>query len=329
MNGIKITAQAHSNIALIKYWGKFNDKLKIPNNHSISLTLDSMYTQTSVEYDASLDGDQVFLNGHPASEKAKTRVQQFMSLIRKRYDFQEFAVIHSHNSFPTAAGLASSASGFAALALAATKAHALHLSLRDLSILARQGSGSASRSIFGGFVEWQKGWSDDGSDSYAIQLLPESAWELGMVVLVLTSQEKAISSTLGMEETVKTSPYYKAWLNTVEQDLKLVRQALAQRDFTLLGTTMEHNALKMHASSLAAKPGILYWQPATVQLMHILWEIRKSGLECYFTIDAGPNIKVLVEKAQIETLKSRLSDINSIEQIITCLPGKSVHLIST
>jgi len=319
-------AQAHSNIALIKYWGKRQESLKLPQNGSISLTLDALWTRTRVSFDENLETDQLWLNGERASALQTLKVHKFLNLIRQTYGLSLAAQIQTENNFPTGAGLASSASGFAALALAATSAAGLHLSQEELSRLARQGSGSACRSIYGGFVEWQRGESELGQDSFAVPLDEKPDWPLLMAVLVLNDSPKALSSGDGMAQTVATSPLYPAWLASIESDLAQMRAAIQAKDFTALGSLMEHNALKMHATALAARPSVIYWQPVTLALIARVEKIRASGLECYLTIDAGPNLKVLMQEKDWPQFQAQLRDLPEIKQVIPARPGPAAFL---
>jgi diphosphomevalonate decarboxylase len=320
-------ARACSNIALIKYWGKRDAALNLPQNGSLSLTLDGMTTTTTVDWDPVLAEDAVSLNGQLLAGDELTKMSRFLDLIRQEADMHLKARVVSTNDFPTAAGLASSASGFAALSLAASHAAGLDLSPRELSVLARQGSGSASRSIFGGFAEWRKGERPDGRDSYAEAVLAPEAWpDVRMLVVVLEPRPKPISSRSGMTRTVATSPMYPAWLATVEADLAAARGAVAALDLDALGAVAEANALKMHATMLTTQPTILYWQPATVALMHRVWELRRDGMSAYITIDAGPNVKVLTDAAQAPQLAERLAAVEGVERVITCAPGPGAVL---
>ena len=309
-------AKAHSNIALIKYWGKRHTGLKLPHNNSISLTLDKMYTETQIHFDPKLSQDSLILDGHLALPKATQRVAEFLDLVRTLYKVDLFAQVSSQNSFPTAAGLASSASGFAALAHATNLALGLKLSPRELSILARQGSGSASRSIFGGFSEWHKGEQEDGLDSFASPIENQKPWPLCMVVLLLNKEHKQISSSVGMKRTVDTSPLYEGWLASIPADLIEMRLAIQNQDFDVLGPLMEHNALKMHATALAARPSAIYWQAQTLALLHWLQALRPK-VQAYATIDAGPNLKILLqEEGLAEFILQLKTDHPHLEYIV-------------
>ncbi len=319
------TVRAHSNIALIKYWGKRSGKLKTPQNDSISLTLDQLYTDTTVSYEPHLKQDTLKLNGEVAPEPMRQRIQGFMDFLRRELHIAHHAAIDSVNHFPTGAGLASSASAFAALTLAATLAADQSLPTEHLSRLARQGSGSASRSLYGGFARWHAGRETDGSDSLARPIV--SSWKPIMVVLVLTAAHKKIGSGDGMQRTVDTSPLYGGWLDSIGQNLAEMEQGIAAQDFEKVGTLMEHNALKMHATALAAQPAVLYWEPATVALIHHVWALRQEGLPCYLTMDAGPNVKVLLPPDTPDAVIQRVVNHPEVLDSFVCRPGPAAHRI--
>lgn len=321
---MKATAKANTNIALIKYWGKRDENLFLPMNSSLSITLDRFYTVTTVEFQEKLEKDQFFLNGKPASDKEANNVYSFLDKIRNRFSVNLHAIVSSENKVPTAAGLASSASGFAALAAAATKALKLDIEERELSILARQGSGSACRSVYGGFVEWQKGKREDGKDSFAIQLLPENQWQLSILSVMVNSKEKKVSSREAMKRTVEKSPFYLGWLQGVERDLDLAKKAIEVRDFQALGEVMEANALKMHGTMLGAEPPILYWESGTLEVIKQVQELRLSGINAYFTIDAGPNVKVLCLPEDEKEVNKSLLMLPSVQEVLVCHPGPGV-----
>ena len=247
---MKATAIAHSNIALVKYWGKRDIKLNLPAVGSISITLDALSTTTYVEFIPDLIQDMLELNGTQIESKERVRVQKFMDLIRQKAGINDYALIKSENNFPSAAGLASSASAFAALGVAATHAAKLNLSLKDLSILARIGSGSAARSIFGGFVEMQKGLYKNGSDAFAESIADNNYWDLRVLIAITSEREKKTGSTDGMAQSKKTSPYYRNWIATSPKDLSGMRAAIKKKDFQKLGEISEFSCLKMHALDL-------------------------------------------------------------------------------
>lgn len=319
-------ARAHTNIALIKYWGKANDELIIPMNNSLSLTLDAFYTETEVCFSETFPKDAFYLDDQLQDQPATQKVSHFLDLVRTIAKTSLKAEVRSSNFVPTAAGLASSASGLAALAGACNVALNLNLSDQELSRLARRGSGSACRSIFGGFAEWQKGSSDE--TSYAVAL-PANHWEeeLAMIFILVNDQEKAVSSRDGMKRTVATSAFYPGWLETVPDDLALVKQAIDQQDFQLLGETTEANALKMHATTLGATPPFTYWSAGSLTAMQAVQHLRTSGIPAYFTMDAGPNVKVLIEKKNLPQALENLQQQFATNQLITAQAGPGIQII--
>lgn len=324
---MKATAKANTNIALIKYWGKRDEKLFLPMNGSISITLDRFYTTTTVEFGKEIKEDTLILNNTLGNVSDTKKVTSFLNKVRDIAGVDYHANIVSENNVPTAAGFASSASGFAALATAAIKALGLELSNEELSVIARQGSGSACRSIYGGYVEWLMGDRTDGRDSYARQLLSEKEWKLTILSVVVATGKKKVSSREGMKRTVETSPFYKGWLETIPNDLEEARRAIKEKDFHGLGKVMEENALKMHATMMGARPSIIYWESGTVEVMSCIDELRYSGIPAYFTIDAGPNVKVLCLTDNEEEIKKALMELKGVVEIITCYPGAGVNYI--
>lgn len=316
--------RAHANIALIKYWGKKDDELVIPMNSSLSLTLDCFYTETEVVFDDNLDEDYFYLNDKIQDKAATNKVSQVLNLFRNSVEINAPAIVKSTNYVPTAAGLASSASGFAALAAAANIASGLNLNDKELSMYARQGSGSATRSIYGGFVEWQKGISEN--DSYATPI-DDANWDIGMVVVVVNGKEKEVSSREGMKRTVATSPFYKVWVESAEEDLKQIQIAIKNQDFEQMGLIAESNGLKMHATMLGANPPLSYWEPESVVVMQMVRELRSEGIACYFTMDAGPNVKIICRLSESNIIKARLEQIFETEQIIVTGPGPGIIVL--
>ena len=317
-------ARAHTNIALIKYWGKRDERLVLPMNSSLSLTLDSLYTETEVVFNRDVDMDYFYLDGKIQDVESTNRVSRFLDLFRNAADMGEFAIVKSKNYVPTGAGLASSASGFAALAAAANIASGLNLDDRELSIYARQGSGSATRSIYGGFVEWRKGI--DCWDSYAVAI-DDGKWDIGMVIVIVNPREKRISSREGMKRTLHTSPFYGSWVESAKEDLRNIKIAIEERDIESIGRIAESNSFKMHATMLGANPPLLYWEPETIEVMEIVHELREQGLPCYFTMDAGPNVKILCRLSDAERIRSSLEQVFKPEQIIVAGSGPGIAIL--
>ena len=295
------------------------------------MTCDGMKTDTTVEFDQNYSQDEFVLDGTPLTEGREFNdVVAHISLIRERAGITEKAKIVSNNSMPTAAGLASSASGFAALSVAGAKAAGLQLSAKELTLLSRRGSGSASRSTEEGFVEWFRGEKEDGTDSYAETILKASEWpEFRMLATIVSSSEKKVKSRAGMAQSVENCPYYTGWLETVNADLAAIRKGLQEKNFTLVGKTAEHNALKMHAVMMTTTPAIVYFMPATLEIMHAVTAWREEGLECYYTMDGGPQVKVLCLEKDVAELTKRLQALSGVEKIIECKPGQGAQLLDT
>lgn len=318
--------RAYTNIALIKYWGKRNEELILPTSSSLSLTLDAFYTETSVSFNADVDQDTFYLNDHLQDTAATQKVSRFLQLFREPAGISSPALIKSTNFVPTAAGLASSASGMAALAGAANLASGLDLNPRDLSLVARRGSGSATRSIYGGFVEWQMGTTS--ADSYAVPI-DDASWDIGMVVVVVNHHEKSISSREGMKNTVATSPFYAGWLESTAKDLIEIKEAIRSQDFQKLGEITESNGMKMHGTMLGANPPLSYWEPDSVVAMQLVRQLRKEGIPCYFTMDAGPNVKVLCRLSDSAKIKTRFAEVFQNEQLIVAKPGPGLQVLTS
>lgn len=295
----RVTAVAHPNIALVKYWGKRDEDLIIPRADSLSMTLDVFPTTTVVALGPAGRADTVTLDGTAAPEEMYRRVVAFLGLVRQLAQRDEHAVVDTRNTVPTGAGLASSASGMAALALAASRAYGLDLDATSLSRLARRGSGSAARSIFGGFAVWHAGHgtgAEADASSYA-EPLTDVALDPALVIALVDTGPKAVSSREAMRRTVATSPLYPAWVAASTTDLAAMRTALADRDFEAVGEIAERNALGMHATMLAARPAVRYFSGGTLALLDLVVQLRQDGLPAYATMDAGPNVKVLCRSA--------------------------------
>ncbi len=327
---MKASAVANSNIALAKYWGKRDAKLMLPNNSSISMTLDGLFSHTTCEFDRKYNGHIVILDGVELPEgDAKQEVTIQLDVIKEMANIKGFAKVVSDNNFPTAAGLASSASGLAALALAGSKAAGLELNKKELSILARRGSGSASRSVYGGFVEWQKGVKADGSDSHGVQIADENYWrEFRMVICIASKKEKKIKSRAGMAQSVATSPFYKSWIESVADDMEKLKNGIIKKDFDLVGATAEHNCLKMFATMITTKPAIIYWNPTSMRLIHSALELRDSGMKCYFTCDAGPQVKIMCLEKDSKEIAEMASKTEGVEDVIVSGPGREAEFVN-
>lgn len=294
------TAVAHPNIALIKYWGKRDERLVIPYVDSLSMTLDVFPTTTTVALSPGARADSVTLDGAPATGEARQRVTAFLDLVREMAGRSDPAAVDTRNSVPTAAGLASSASGFAALAVAASAAYGLDLDPTSLSRLARRGSASAARSIFGAFALCHAGRGTGAAadlSSYA-EPVPVPGFDPALVIAMVDAGPKAVSSRAAMRRTVETSPLYRPWATSSRADLSDMRAALRRGDLEAVGEIAERNALGMHATMLAARPAVRYLSPGSVAVLDSVLQLRRDGVPAYATMDAGPNVKVLCRRSE-------------------------------
>ncbi len=315
-------AEACANIALAKYWGKSPRGGNLTAVPSLSLTLDALRTRTEVRFDAALTEDAAVLNGELVTGLGLSRVSELLDRVRQASGETRRASVTTHNNFPTAAGLASSASGFAALAVAAVRAARHRASVAELSSLARQSSASAGRSLFGGFVELGA-----EADS-ALQIAARDFWDVTMLVAVIAAGPKPIGSTGGMLHTAETSPYYAAWVNDAPRVFGEVKSAVLARDLARVARAMEHSTLLMHATMMAADPPVLYFRGATVELIDRLRRLRQQGTPLGFTMDAGPNVKVLVPRSQASELAALLEAAPGVERVIRCEPGPGAVMLS-
>ena len=303
------SAFAPSNIALCKYWGKREDDLNLPVTSSLSVSLGPFGSHVTVGLCEKSDG--VELNGKrmEGGSSFARRVSAFLDLFRptRRTFFKVVAV----NTIPTAAGFASSASGFAAMTMALDELFGWKLDQREWSILARLGSGSACRSVYEGFVEWRAGERPDGMDSYAEPFLAK--WpDLRLGLVVVSDKEKSIGSRAAMKRTRDTSALYRSWPVKVAKDLPRLKTAIRRRDFQMLGKTAESNALAMHATMIDSWPPVVYWLPESIAAMRKIWNLRERGLNLYFTMDAGPNLKLLFLKKDIAAVKKAFPGVQVI-----------------
>ncbi len=318
-------ARARANIALAKYWGKLDTKLNLPAVPSISMTLDRLVTDTRVTLDARLATDRVRLDGHTARGETARRAMELLDRVRRRAGSDVHARVESENRFPTASGLASSASGFAALAAAACQAYGVRAGDAELSRMARQSSASAARSIFGGFAELPAGTR--GNDRLAARRLHDEAhWDVRLVVALTTHGKKAVGSTEGMERSRATSPLYDAWVERAPELAARVRRGLARRDLVLVGEAMEQSTMAFHACALSARPGILYFLPATIALLHEVRALRDRGIPVYATMDAGPHVKALCHARDASRVQRALRSVAGVTGTLLARPGRGVEV---
>ena len=323
---MKATAKAHANIAFIKYWGRKDEKLRLPANDSISMNLSEVFTVTTVDFSDSYKKYEIDLVGKELDGKGKKRIVDHLDKIRNLAKIKTFAKVLTKNNFPTGTGIASSASGFAALTVAAASASGLKLSEKQLSILARQGSGSACRSIPSGFVEWKSGTSSNSS--FAQTVFPSNWLSIVDVLAIVEKKSKKISSTEGHTLT-GSSPFYKARISGMKDKLKKIKQALLNKDFKTFGEISETEAVNMHTVMMTSSPAIYYWTPETMRIILSVMNWREEGLPVYFTIDAGPNVHLLTLSEDADKITRRLKKIEGIKDIIVNKPTEGTKTINT
>ncbi len=322
---VEATARACANIALAKYWGKADVKKNIPAVPSISLTLDQLITETRVRFDSKLDEDEFRLDGRRATSGEKARVVKMLNTIRREAGLRARAHVASHNHFPTAAGLASSASGFAALAASASAAAGLRSSPRKLSALARASSASAARSIFGGFAELPAG-ARGQDDLYARPLAGPKHWNVRLVIAATEQGRKKVGSTEGMERSRKTSPFYEAWVTDAPKWARQIKRAIKARDLNALGAAMERSTLAFHCCAMTSEPPILYWAPATLAAMETVGGLRERGVSTWATMDAGPHLKALCGVGDAPRVRQALDRTPGVTRTWVAKPGPAVEV---
>uniref|UniRef100_A0AAU1IA12 diphosphomevalonate decarboxylase n=1 Tax=Streptomyces sp. NBC_00180 TaxID=2903632 RepID=A0AAU1IA12_9ACTN len=311
-------ATANANLALVKYWGKSGLPGNQAANASLSVTLEGLISLAAVRERRDADIDRAAWSPPGPVEDLTRFVGQARTALGIRHPL-DVAVT---SNFPVGAGLASSASAYAALATAL--AAAAGRPDADLSALVRSGSGSACRSLLAGFVEWQPG----AGKGDVTQVAPPAHWPLCVIVAVTREQPKRISSREGMRRTAVTSPFYDAWLAANPEDMRAAREAVRHRNLDSLGPVMEHNAMRMHATALGADPPLLYWEPATLAVVHAVWRLRESGTPAYFSIDAGPQVKVLCEPAHADEVAERLGEVPGVSRLIRSRPGQAPRVVT-
>ena len=321
MKPMRATAKAHPNIALIKYWGKRDTGRNLPAVGSISITLGDLFTTMSVEFDAGLENDALLVNGRE-NNPLLPRVGHCLDAVAGAE--RPCATVESHSNFPIAAGLASSASAFAALVVAADAASEQNRDTASLARLAGGASGSAARSLYGGFVELENRYSDISVDS----LCGTGDWPLRVVVAITSTRPKAIGSTEAMEISRKTSPFYSRWVEQQAADLECARNAIAARDFAALADIAEHNCLKMHSVMWASRPPAIYWNSATLACLQTVRELQSQGVSVFFTIDAGPQVKAVCEPGDEARVRDAMAATSGVEEILVSGLGSGAAPIS-
>jgi len=317
----RVVACAHANIALIKYWGKQTALGNLPATPSISLALDKLYTETIVTREEK-GVDEFFLNDSPVEKTTKDRLLKYLNFWRSESLLDGTFSVHSSNNFPTGAGLASSSSGFAALATALGKFSNKKLNRSELSVLARRGSGSAARSIPGALAAFPV-----SANPSARRLLPPEKISWGMVIVVVNNAEKETGSSIGMELSRKTSPYYKSWIAQAHKDYQNILAVIKKDDFTKVGEITEANALAMHACMIATRPALVYWNGVTVDIIRSAKQWRENGLEVYATIDAGAHVALLARLDDLNKVAKKAKKIEGVEKAVICKPAGGSRVI--
>lgn len=355
---MKATALAPSNIAFTKYWGKKDEVLRLPENGSVSMCLSNLLTTTTVEFSDKYKRDQITILSlrHPELVSGSTekiikhldRIRSIKNVIlgtnevrtpesslfvdsgrarmtksAKVVPFALKAKVVSQNNFPTGTGLSSSASGFAALTVAAASAAGLKLSEKELSILARQGSGSACRSIPSGFVEWLNG--NTSETSYAKTIFPASHWKIADVVAVVSEGKKYVATTVGMQ-SAKSSPFMKLRLSGMKQKNELIKRLIKKKDFPAFGEFVEAESLELHAIMLTQTPPLIYWLPGTLEIMRLTRKWRAENLAVYFTVNTGQDIHLICEQKNVDRLKKELKKLDIVKDIIVNYPSEGARL---
>ena len=319
----KATAVANPNIAFIKYWGKAHDILNLPANPSLSMSLSGLTTVTTVEFRPGLAADSITVDGRQAVGQARERVVAHLDRVRMLAGIGLRALVASRNDFPSGTGLASSSSAFAALSLAASRGAGLALDLETLSRLARRASGSACRSVVGGFALWE---GDSDETSFARQVAPPSFWDLRDLVAIVGREHKTVGSQQG-HALAGSSPLHKARQDAVPRLLAAALDAVKARDLAALGPVVEMDALAMHGVMMTSRPSLLYWLPATMAVLHAVRSWRQDGVGVFFTLDAGPNVHCLCEAAQAEEVEGRLRRLPGVLDVLASGPGEGVRLV--
>jgi len=311
------TAYAHPNIALVKYWGKRNDELNIPATPSLALTLGDLRTTTHVEETTSsvvvLDDERVDDN----------KINGWLAQLRRQFDLPHIR-IESSSNFPANSGLASSASGFAALTLATSTAFELDLSLQEQCDWARRGSASAARSLHGGFVTLEP----RENTCRVSQILHENEWDLSVAVAITSDRSKSTGSTIGMTASRDTSPFYEAWTRTTIDAFGLGLSAVQNKDFPALAQVAEASCRHMHALMLSTEPSLIYWNAATLHCIEAVERMRAGGINVFYTIDAGSHVKAVCESDAVNEVSDRLRQFEGVHGVVVSSIGGPAQLVS-
>jgi diphosphomevalonate decarboxylase len=312
----QVRVSTHANIALIKYWGKRDEILMLPTKSSLSVTLAALKTTTSIALSTE-NRDRIEFDGYN-EERLQNPVQAFLETTRTLFGINNYFSIASKNHFPTASGLASSASGFAALALGINSLCSLNLSMQEISMLARRGSGSAARSVYGGVVVWHRGENDNGNDSFAEQIFPANWWpELRVIIAITSTDIKKVSSRDGMQLSVTTSPRYQDWLTRSNNRLPAMITALRNRNIVTVGSLAQADWCDMRDVMLSTKPSLHYWNTGSFNAITAVTMLREQyGIACYVTTDAGPHVKIICLAVDAPTILQKLKTVPGVVSVL-------------
>lgn len=308
---MKAKAQAPSNIAFIKYWGRKDEVLRLPENGSVSMNLSDLITTTTVEF-GDFENDYVEINGN-VEDLENNRAVKHLDRIREIAKINLKAKVITSNNFPTGTGLSSSASGFAALTLAGVKAAGLELSEKELSILARQGSGSACRSIPDGIVQWHDG--NTSEESYAESIFPSDYFEISDVIAVVSTEKKFLATSEG-QKSARSGIFFQNRIENIPSKINIIKELIRDKKFTEFGELVEAEALEFHSILFTSNPPLIYWTPGTLEVMKYVQSLRRNGLECYFTINTGQDVHVICRSENAEKVKEELDKLNCVVKTI-------------
>jgi len=330
---VKASAIAHANIALTKYWGRSRDhdpNLNIPSNDSVSMTKYGLahdvhlQTHTTIDFSDNYEEDTANLDGAVLTGRNMDRILRVVDPLREYARVDSKFKMMSRNDFPTQAGLASSSSGFAALAIATVNALDIDFTKEEISKYARLGSGSAARSIHGGFVYWNKGNSHE--TSFAQQICGPKEFDMNAVIAIVHEGKKEVTSDVG-HKSAYTSPFDEVRIQKSDEQAKEIKKAILSDDFAKVGEIAEENCKYMHAVMMTSTPPLFYWSPETLRLIRSTQEMRREGLECYFTIDAGPNVHYFCRPEDTYELQKRLEEIEGVSKTILVKPARDSQAI--
>lgn len=321
----KATARANANIAFIKYWGNADDQLRLPANPSISMNLDGLYAETTVTWDDTLETDSFKLNDQPQTGEPLRRVSVHLDALRRRLKISSYASVESSNNFPAGAGIASSAAAFAALTTAGVAAAQGSLTERELTTLARLGSGSAARSVPTGFVEWHTGKTHE--ESYAESFAPPDYWDIVDVIAIVSQQHKQVGSSAG-HRSANTSDLQGARVAGAVERFETCKRAILERDFATFAEVVEHDSNLMHAVMMTSRPPLFYWLPPTLTIMEQVRQWRAEGLQVCYTLDAGPNVHCICVRNDAEIVSQRLQAMSEVLDVRIASPGNGAQVIN-